>query len=264
MMRIASLPRLLPRIIAFIACVVGVLLAGPTLHAQLKPAKQLFTRKNTFGFFFAYSNDSSHILLGYAQNRKLLNIGASYSRRIWAGRVVNWQYNGEIMPVALESDPVDHNVDTISPNLGIFGNNFGSFNSEPIGPCVPASYQLPPITIQGGTYTVTQTVTCTRRWVIGEGMMPVGFQWSFLPRHRLQPYLIGHGGYMYSTQPIPTQDAGNFNFVFDFGAGFEMFRSRTQSIRVDYRYHHISNHNTASENPGIDSGLAQITYSFGR
>ena len=69
---------------------------------------------------------------------------------------------------------------------------------------------------------------------------------------------------MYSTQPIPTPDAGSFNFTFDFGTGFELYRSSTKSIRAEYRYHHISNHNTSYTNPGIDSGLFQLTYSFGR
>jgi hypothetical protein len=69
---------------------------------------------------------------------------------------------------------------------------------------------------------------------------------------------------MYSTQPIPVLNAGSFNFMFDFGVGVELFRSKTKSIRTEYRYHHISNHGTAIENPGIDNGLFQVTYSFGR
>jgi opacity protein-like surface antigen len=95
-------------------------------------------------------------------------------------------------------------------------------------------------------------------------MSPVGFQWNFLPRRKLQPFIIGHGGSMYSTRPIPIQEAGSFNFTFDLGAGFELYRSKTHSVRAEYRYHHISNHNTANQNPGIDNGLFQVTYSFGR
>jgi hypothetical protein len=87
---------------------------------------------------------------------------------------------------------------------------------------------------------------------------------NFLPRRKLQPIVLGHGGYMYSTQPIPTTDAGSFNFTFDFGVGFELYRTRTRSIRVDYRYHHISDHYTTTENPGIDNGLFTVAYSFGR
>ncbi len=69
---------------------------------------------------------------------------------------------------------------------------------------------------------------------------------------------------MYSTQPIPTQSAGSFNFTFDLGAGLEVYRSARTSIRAEYRYHHISNHNTATQNPGIDNGLFQVSYTFGR
>jgi len=69
---------------------------------------------------------------------------------------------------------------------------------------------------------------------------------------------------MYSTRPIPVETAGSFNFTFDLGAGLELFRIHSQSIRAEYRYHHISNHFTAYENPGIDSGLVQLTWSFGR
>jgi hypothetical protein len=69
---------------------------------------------------------------------------------------------------------------------------------------------------------------------------------------------------MDSTQPIPTSGAGSFNFTFDVGAGFELFQSKGRSIRAEYRLHHISNHGTAQENPGIDNGAFQLTYSFGR
>jgi Lipid A 3-O-deacylase (PagL) len=44
----------------------------------------------------------------------------------------------------------------------------------------------------------------------------------------------------------------------------EIYQNKTRSIRVEYRYHHISNHDTATENPGIDSGLFQLSYSLGR
>ncbi len=59
---------------------------------------------------------------------------------------------------------------------------------------------------------------------------------ELFPRNKLQPFFIGHGGYMYSTQPIPVQFAGSFNFTFDLGAGFELYRSKTKSIRAEYRY----------------------------
>jgi opacity protein-like surface antigen len=88
-------------------------------------------------------------------------------------------------------------------------------------------------------------------------------QWNFRPRHKLQPIVEGHVGYQYSTQPIPSVNAGAFNFTFDVGAGFELYRTHSDSYRVEYRYHHISNHDTADDNPGIDNGVIQISWLFG-
>ena len=87
--------------------------------------------------------------------------------------------------------------------------------------------------INGVEYSFNYVDTCSRQWTIGEGMSPIGFQWNFMPRHKLQPFFIGHGGYMYSTQPIPISTAGSFNFTFDFGAGVELYRSKTRSVRAE-------------------------------
>lgn len=232
------------------------------LKAQIVPAAAenvYYARRNTFGIFAAYSWDSSHILLGYAENRRLLNLGVSYSRRLLLNRIVNWQYDGELMPVTLESDPVQTTTTTV--NNGDPTLSFSSTVSDPtMLACQPAS--------GSGTFpngdTYTDTSTCGRRWVAGEAMSPVGFQWDFLPQRRLQPFVDGHGGFMYSAHQVPVDYAGSFNFTFDFGAGFEYFRSPRRSIRAEYRYHHLSNHNTALENPGVDSGLLQVSYCFGR
>jgi opacity protein-like surface antigen len=237
----------------------SLIASNSTVFAQTQPENPYYSRRNTYGLFVAYSNDSSHILLGDVEQRKLFNVGASYSRRLFQNRIVNWQYNAEILPVALESDPLDRRVEVMtSPLSATFTNSY-----QPYGACHNDSGSFTE-TVQGTTYSYTYTDMCSRQWTIGEGMSPVGFQWNFLPRHKLQPVLIGHGGYMYSTQPIPVEGAGNFNFTFDLGVGLELYRSKTRSIRAEYRYHHISNHDTAAENPGIDNGLFQVTYAFGR
>jgi opacity protein-like surface antigen len=220
----------------------------------------LYSRVNTFGVFAAYSGDSSHMVLGYAQNRKLLNIGASYNRRLKLGSIVSWQYSAELLPVALESDPVTHFVDSQqTPTTEVFVSDF-----RQTAACVASSTNYSDTLPNGVTFSGTVTTTCKRTWTAGEAFSPVGLQWNFRPRHRLQPVVMGHGGYMYSTKVIPIDYAGSFNFTFDLGAGVEVYRSMTKSIRADYRYHHISNHDTASTNPGIDSGVFQVTYAFGR
>jgi len=249
--------------VLFLTAAIGVPAA---LTAQTTADNPAFARKNTFSVFSAYSNDSSHILMGIADNRRLLDFGVSYGRRLFAGRIVNWQYNGEILPVALNSDPVQviNETTTVKYTNGMPTETLSGSYQEPTLSACRDSTSTRTYPIKNGTVTTVDVDTCSRRWVIGEGMSPAGFQWNFMPRHKMQPFLIGHGGYMYSTQPIPVENAGSFNFTFDFGAGVELYRSTSRSIRAEYRYHHISNHDTAQQNPGIDNGVFQVTYSFGR
>ena len=228
--------------------------------AQTKADRPLYSRLNSFSIFGAYSPDSSHMFLGYSQNRQLLNIGVAYSRRLMLRRSVSWQYNAELMPLALESDPVVHSViDQQTPSVETFVADFRQW-----GACIPMSGNYSYADTTGTIFSGTVRLSCKRVWTVGEAMSPIGFQWNFRPRHKIQPILIGHGGYLYSTKPVPVDDAGSFNFTFDLGAGVEIYRSESNSIRADYRLHHISNDNTAEINPGIDSGVLQVTYSFGR
>jgi hypothetical protein len=244
--------------VAVSACSITAL--GQNAETKSAVASPYYSRVNTFGFFAGYSHDSSHILLGIAENRRLLNFGAVYNRRLFRTHAVAMEYSLDLLPIALESDPVDHYTVTIT---GQGQPSTFSETAPTIGACHSNSGSGTEV-VNGKTLTYTFSNQCSRRWTIGEGMSPVGFQWNFMPRRKLQPFLIGHGGYMYSTQPIPVEGAGSFIFTFDFGVGLELFRSRSKSIRADYRYHHISNHDTAYANPGIDNGVFQVTYAFGR
>jgi opacity protein-like surface antigen len=236
----------------------ALLLSGA--HAQAAPDGPEYPRKQTFGILAAYSDDSSHMLLGEAERRKLIDLGVSYNRRILAGRWVNWQYSGELLPVALEGDPLSRAVVIqTSPTA-----TTTEYEGGPVITCAPVVTPYT-YTSQGSTYSGTGYQFCHgRQWTIGTAMSPVGFQLNFLTRHAVQPMFSAHGGYMYTTRPIPLAFAGSFNFTFDFGVGLEVFRTRSQSVRAEYRYHHLSNHDTAYQNPGVDNGLFQLSYTFGR
>jgi Lipid A 3-O-deacylase (PagL) len=222
-----------------------------------------FSRRNTFTVFAEYSNDSSHILMGVSENRKLAAFGGSYARRLWLSPSGDLRYIAEIRPVLMESDPVFlvAYVDTpINPSGPV--STF-TFTGESYFACKPGRTQQ---TVQTPTqaYSVSAVTTCGRRWTYAQGFSPVGLQYSFWPRHGIQPFVSSTAGYIFSTRPIPTSDAGSFNFTFDFGGGIEFFRSRTHSIQVEYRFHHISNHYTSDVNPGIDNGVFKLSYAFGR
>jgi Lipid A 3-O-deacylase (PagL) len=244
----------------FLLVVLALSGCGAVSRAQTGSRSPYYAPRNSFGVLVAFSPDSSHILLGNAENRILLDFGGSYSRRLLVNHVLNWQYDLELMPVALESDPTATGVnDETLPISQTYVLNYG-----PVVMCVNQSEPYD-IVENGVTYEGTSSINCTgRRWTIGEAMSPVGFRWNFMPRRKTQPFFDGHGGYLYTTQPIPVPSAGSFNFTFDLGAGVELYRSRQRSIRAEFRYHHISNHDTADYNPGIDNLLYQVTYAFGR
>lgn len=251
--------RLLRRICLFLAAS-SPLMAGAQARTQADHDAD-YARVNTFGVLAAYSNDSSHMLLGNAERRKLLNIGGMYSRRLFLNRVVNWEYTAEVLPAALESDPLSRqvNIQTLPSATTLSANSVARLIT-----CRPivSPYDF---TYMGVEYAGTFLSYCHgRQWTIGEAASPIGFSWNFRTRHPLQPFLIAHGGYMYSTRAIPVEDAGSFNFTFDFGVGIEFFRTHSRSLRAEYRYHHISNDYTAGENPGIDSGLVQLTWCVGK
>jgi opacity protein-like surface antigen len=236
-------------------------IGGLAVPAQHKPESGYYSRVNSFGVFTAYSNDSSHILLGDAEQRRLLGFGVSYSRRLMLNHVVAWQYDGELLPVALESDPLTRTVvqqtEPTKETLTFYGGAVVS--------CSSTTWSYNYTTTKGVTYSGAATESCFRRqWTVGQAMSPAGMQWNFRPSHKVQPIITGHGGYMYSSQPVPVLFAGSFNFTFDVGAGLEIFRRKSKSIRAEYRYHHISNAETAGSNPGTDNGLFQVAYVFGR
>jgi hypothetical protein len=233
-------------------------IAAPSF-SQAYPVIEHYGGVNTFSLFAEYSNDSSHILLGSAEQRKLANFGGAYSLRLLTSRFVDFRYLAELRPIAIESDPIVHQTITqIQPFQGTFSQSFA-----PIAACHTGTTSYAGV-FEGTTYAYTVTDTCSRQWTWGQGFSPAGIKLNFLPRHRLQPVFTGLGGYMFSTKQIPTAGAGSANFTFEFGAGVEYFTSARRSIRAEYRYHHISNAYTAETNPGIDSGVLQITYSFGR
>lgn len=234
---------------------------GSSIYAQNSESRPI-SRLNTFGLYVEYSNDSSHMVMGRAENRKLVALGGSYALRLWRSHVGDLRYIMEARPVLMESDPVAHTTGTITPINPPGPPITYTSNIVPATACRPGSFSA----TTSGPYPVSAvwTTTCDRRWVFAQGFSPVGLQYGFRPGHRLQPLLTSTAGYIFSTTPIPVANSGSFNFTFDMGAGLEWFRTRNQSIQFEYRYHHISNHNTADANPGIDNGVFKLTYAFGR
>lgn len=90
---------------------------------------------------------------------------------------------------------------------------------------------------------------------VGGGASPLGLQLNFRDKHRVQPYVAGHGGVLYFNKQVPEAASSQFNFAFSWEGGVE-WRARGRNwLRAGYRYHHLSNDSTGHFNPGIDSNV---------
>jgi hypothetical protein len=249
-----------------ISCTTEII-AQDNPHTQPPDA---YSRKNTFSLFVEYSPTSSHILLGAARQRILADFGGAYTRRVVSFWGSDLGYHVELRPVLFESDPVEITRSTISytepPPIDSVTST-ETISAAPIGKCQPSSEDtvFPPIDGEPPV-TINSTTTCGRQWTFGQVFTPIGFQYSMRTHHRLQPFIVGTLGYMYASRPVPVADAESFNFVFDFGAGLELYRSdhRQRSISAEARYHHFSNRDTAAANPGTDNITYILSYNFGR
>jgi hypothetical protein len=233
----------------------------PGLSAQTADST-VFGRKNTFSPFVEYSNDSSHIVLGRAENRKLAALGLQYERRLLSNHTLNLRYAAELRPLIMESDPVA----TITETLGSPTSALTLIISpQAVTKCFAQTVNFvvhDPIT--GTTFDESFQETCDRRWTYAQGLSPLGARINLFPHRRLQPTGSLFAGYMLSAKKIPIDSGGSFNFTFEFGLGLEYFLSQSRSMRLEYQIQHFSNAYTADANPGVDSGLFKLSYTFGR
>jgi hypothetical protein len=251
------------RWLAGLACLV----VGSVCVAQ-KPASgdEEFSRSNGWTIFAEYSNTSSHLLMGASRQREFAALGGAYTRRIVRFRGSQLGYQAEVRPAIFESDPLQFEkvMETVSEPPPVGTQTFTSTNAmATVERCQASSgvLQIPPggIAISG-----TYNITCGRQWTFAQAFSPLGFKYSMMTRRRVQPFIVGTLGYMYSSRPIPIVNAEAFNFIFDFGPGIEIYSRGRRSISLECRFQHFSNRDTAEANPGVDNLMYKLSYSFGR
>jgi len=229
--------------------------------------------KNSYTVFAAYSNDSSHMILGAMENRRLIAVGVDYSHRLRSHSLYSWRYQVEVIPLEMLQNP---KLTTTITNTAIgdptsinFPVGTFQFSALQARQCASASFsgtyfevgnngQEIPI----GTYTFTST--CTHPWTYGFGVSPLGQKVNFLPRRRAQPFVVANAGFVAFAGTVPSYDATMFNFSFEFGGGVEWNVRPGRAWSLDYRLHHISNAGRGAENPGVDNGTFRLAYSFWR
>jgi hypothetical protein len=186
--------------------------------------------KNTFGVTVEYSNDSSHIVLGDAENVKLGAVGIEYQRKLIANRHLVWSYAMEFRPAIVESNLTSRVEFVETSPIPSTTPGTAQTSASCVAGSLPYSYTFPgppPVTLAGTYYTF-----CGRELTYAQGFSPFGFRVNLRPRHRLQPTFSSLEGYLFSTRPLPSANAGSFNFDFEFGAGTWCSTSRTTTRRT--------------------------------
>jgi opacity protein-like surface antigen len=232
--------------------------------ASAQDWQETYSNRRAFTGFVEYSNSSSHMLLGYAEGRKITAIGAGMERRSFLSNNVTGSWVGEIRPFMSVNDPTMKGFSLQFPQQPAFSGMVMFKSAVPVNQPVSKTPLNVVLVTQGQEYTGTATYIAGTRTTWVTAISPVGYKLKAFPHHRLQPFVTGLGGFAISPRDIPVFNSSAFNFTFEFGAGVQVFQTHTRSMQLEYRYHHLANVGGSAENPGIDSGVFKASYSFGR
>jgi hypothetical protein len=207
----------------------------------------------SLGFSSTYSPNSSHILIGTSEQRRIWSLGVEVTRRLALGEKYRIDYEGSLLPLFEETDPV------------VFGTTVTIGNQTFVSPQTPFRI-IQAIRGPVGTFTsngVSAPVYAltghqdTYAW----SLAPLGARISAFPRSHIQPSFALDLGFVVSARDIPVDDSDQFNYMFAFGPGVQLFTSPKSSWRVEYIFRHISNAHEGTQNPGIDQGVVRVTLS---
>ena len=163
-------------------------------------------------------------LQGTSQDRRLFLIGAAFDRRLARRSFAELSFTSQVIPFALLREPY------------LIGTN------------TQTQRNFPPITETRKNY--------------GAGASPAGFEVSFLPRKKVQPFLGIQGGFLYFSRVALSPHASQFNFTVDGRAGVEFPLSLGKAVSFAYMFQHMSNANIARQNPGVDSHMLALAFRF--
>ncbi len=100
------------------------------------------------------------------------------------------------------------------------------------------------------------------RTVYSAGTAPIGLQLNFRPHRKVQPFIGISGGCLYFARDLPNALGKRFNFTADVGGGIQYFYQAQKALTFGYKLHHISNAERGDLNPGFDSNVIYVGFSF--
>jgi len=107
-----------------------------------------------------------------------------------------------------------------------------------------------------------QSVGKQQQTIYGGDIAPAGARLLLFPRARLRPYFTGAGGVAFFGSPILSPKATRLNFSAEFGAGFQYRINDRMQMRAGYSVFHLSNGDTGSHNPALDTNFIYVAMVF--
>ena len=210
--------------------------------------------RQSYGFSWSYSPDSSHILIGLAQQRSTWTLGFEYTHRIHSGKRFRLDYEGSFLPVYEETDP------TVIGTKTTLGKNTIVTSEPPIRVVTVDHGPVGTASVVGGVSAPIYAIF-SRESTYAEALAPIGGRVSMFPRSRIQPSFSIDTGFVVSSRDLPVDKADQFNYMFSFGPGVQVYTGARSSLRVEYILRHISNAHQGYQNPGVDQGVFRLTLS---
>jgi hypothetical protein len=231
--------------------------------AQQQDTGGLYSHGRAFSGFVEYSNDSSHMLLGYADGRKISAIGAGFEKRSFLTNGLAGSFVAEVRPFMSITDPTWKGFMLQFPSQPAYSGMVSFSSAVPVDKPVSSQPVSVILVSQNAIYAGTATYIGGTRTTYMSAFSPLGYKLSLAPHRRIQPFVTGLAGFAVAPRDVPVFNSATVNFTFEVGTGVELYQSGTRSCRFEYRYHHLANVGGAA-NPGVDSGVFKVTYAFGR
>lgn len=165
---------------------------------------------------------NSPLNIGVSPDRKFLSLNGRYSIVVLTSRHTSLRWVSEVVPVAILWQPTGQYYDS----------------------------------------RLNATLTQPANTKYAFGLTPLGLQFNVMRHRKVQPFAGIDGGFLVFNGAVPVPDARAFNFTFSFGGGVEIFTSDHNSLTLGFKYHHLSNNETAPANPGVDSPMVYAGYSW--
>jgi hypothetical protein len=147
----------------------------------------VYSNRMVFSGFVEYSNDSSHMLLGYADGRKINALGASFEIRSFLKSNVTGSWLAEVRPYMTVTDPTMTGFMLKFPEQPTYSGMVTFASPVPVDKPVNSTPLNVILVTQNQVYAGTATYVGGTRSTYVSGFSPLGYKVSAFP-HRVERF----------------------------------------------------------------------------